>query len=131
MNTHPVSGDSSDLGVLKMTSDLLQRGKQVIIFPEGTRSDDNQILPLKRGVALLASNAKCKVIPVSIKGAFEAWPKGKKFPKFFKKITVEFGRPLEWKEYEKLEVSKKEAQAIFTKDLQDALKSLGGNLSNG
>jgi cytidylate kinase len=128
INTHPVSGDASDLSVLKMTSDLLFRGKQVIIFPEGTRSSDNQILPLKRGVALLASNAKCKVIPVSIKGAYEAWPKGRKTPKFFGKIIVEFGVPLDWKNYEKLDLSKKEAQAIFTTDLQNALKTLGGNL---
>lgn len=124
INTHPVSGDAADLGVLKRISEFLAKGKQVIIFPEGTRSEDNQVAPLKRGVALLASMAKCRVIPVGIKGAYEAWPKKKKFPRLFGKITVVFGKPLDWKDYEKKYSNKKEMQSAFTKDLEEAIKAL-------
>jgi pantoate ligase/cytidylate kinase len=124
INTHPVSGDAGDLGVLKRISEFLNKGKQVIIFPEGTRSENNQVTPLKRGVALLASMAKCKVIPVGITGAYEAWPKNKKFPKLFGKIKVSFGKPLDWKDYEKKYTSKKEMQSEFTKDLEEAIKTL-------
>ncbi|MBM3192673.1 MAG: (d)CMP kinase [Chlamydiae bacterium] len=124
INTHPVSGDAGDLGVLKRISEFLLKGKQVIIFPEGTRSETNEVAPLKRGVALLASMAKCRVIPVGIKGAYEAWPKNKKFPRLFCKITVIFGKPLDWKDYEKKYSNKKQMQSEFTKDLEEAIKAL-------
>ncbi len=125
INTHPVVGDGGDLAVLKKIADFLSKGKQVIIFPEGSRSADNQIAPLKRGIALLASLARCKVVPVKISGAYEAMPRGRKFPKLWGKITVTFGPPLDWKEYEKLSLNKKEMQILFTKDLEHALKNLG------
>ncbi len=125
INTHPVLGDGSDLGVLKKVSEFLNNGKQVIIFPEGTRSEDNQIAPLKRGIAMLAAMSKCKVVPVKITGAYEAWPKGKKFPKLWGKIKVTFGKPLDWKHYEKMSLNKKEMQILFTKDLEESLKNLG------
>ena len=125
INTHPVSGDAGDLGVLKRVAEFLNQGKQVIIFPEGSRSEDNQIAPLKRGIALLASTSKCKVVPVKITGAYEAWPRRKSFPKLWGKIKVTFGKPLDWKDYEKMSSNKKEVQAIFTKDLEESLKNLG------
>lgn len=127
-NTHPVAGDGNDLSVLKKIAEFLMRGKQVVIFPEGSRSYDNQIAPLKRGVALLASMTKCRVVPVYISGAYEAWPRKKKFPKLWGKIYVVFGKPLEWKDYEKKGMSRKESQALFTKDLEEQLKALGGKV---
>ncbi len=125
INTHPVTGDGADFSVLKKIAEFLNAGKQVIIFPEGTRSSDNQIAPLKRGIALLASMAKCKVVPVNISGAYEAFPRGRKFPNLTGKITVTFGNPLDWKEYEKKSLNKKEMQTLFTADLEQALKNLG------
>ena len=125
INTHPVMGDGSDLGVLKKIAEFLHQGKQVIIFPEGSRSKDNQVAPLKRGIALLASMAKCKVVPVKITGAYEAWPRGKKFPKLWGKIRVIFGKPLDWKDYEIRSPNKKEMQILFTKDLEESIKNLG------
>lgn len=125
INTHPVMGDGSDLGVLKKIAEFLHQGKQVIIFPEGSRSEDNQVAPLKRGIALLASMGKCKVVPVKITGAYEAWPRWKKFPKLWGKIRVTFGKPLDWKDYENRSPNKKEMQTLFTKDLEESIKNLG------
>ena len=125
INTHPVSGDGADFSVLKKIAEFLTAGKQVIIFPEGTRSYDNHIAPLKRGIALLASMTKCKVVPVNISGAYEIFPRGRNFPKLYGKIRVTFGKPLDWKEYEKMALTKKEIQALFTTDLEEALKNLG------
>ena len=126
INVHPVASGGGDLGVLKETIGLLKERKQVIIFPEGSRSKDNRIIPLKRGVAMLASATRCKVIPVGIRGAYEIWPRWKKWPKLFGKIILTFGQPLDWKDYEARGMSKKEQQEWFTKDLEEALKALGG-----
>ena len=129
INTHPVTGDGSDIGVLKKIAEFLAAGKKVIVFPEGSRSHDNQIVPLKRGIALLASMTRCKVVPVNISGAYEAWPRKRKFPRLWGKIVVTFGTPIDWKDYEKMALTKKELQALFTSDLECALKNLGVNRS--
>lgn len=41
-----------------------QEGRQIIIFPEGTRGDAGRMLPLQPGVAALASRTRLRVVPV-------------------------------------------------------------------
>lgn len=55
---------------------LIRNGKSVIIFPEGTRSRDGQMIPFKRGGFLLAARAGVPVVPVAIVGSFEINPGG-------------------------------------------------------
>ena len=55
---------------------IIRNGKSVIIFPEGTRTRDGQMLPFKRGGFLLASKAGVPVVPVTINGSFEINPGG-------------------------------------------------------
>ena len=129
INTFPVSGKGEDISVLKRILSLLSEGKQIVIFPEGRRSEDHQLASLKGGIALLASLANCKVVPTTILGAHKAWPRGKTFPKLFQKIIVVFGKPLDWKDYQKF--SKKEGRERFMKDLEKAMKALGRNRSLG
>ena len=78
---------------------------------------------------MLASMAQCKVLPVWISGAYEAWPRGKKIPKLWGKIIVTFGSPLDWNDYAKRGRTKKETQEVFTKDLEESIKALGGKES--
>ena len=47
----------------------LTRGISVVVFPEGTRSTDGQLLPFKRGGFRLAEKAGVPIVPVTINGA--------------------------------------------------------------
>ena len=55
---------------------VLRRGLNMVIFPEGTRSTDGRLLPFKKGPFHLAIEAGVAVIPVTLLGTSECWPKG-------------------------------------------------------
>jgi len=50
-------------------------GSSVVIFPEGTRSDDGQLIEFKKGGFVLALQSGVPVVPMSIRGSFEILPK--------------------------------------------------------
>lgn len=75
---------------LQKLGEVLKSGKNVIIFPEGTRTRDGHLNTFKRTFAILSRELNVPVVPVSIRGAFEAFPKGRWFPRFWSKINVAF-----------------------------------------
>ena len=87
----PVSRGAGDLGVIDTSVEKLESGRNLVIFPEGTRSKDGKLGKGKTGVALIAAVAMTKVVPVAIN--FE----GEKLEKR-KKIVVRFGKPIDPKE---------------------------------
>jgi len=50
-------------------------GRSIAVFPEGTRSPTGELLPFKKGGFILAVKTGVQVIPVYLKGAYEAMPK--------------------------------------------------------
>ena len=78
----PVKRDGMGISGLKETLKRLRRGELVLIFPEGTRTEDGNVATLKSGFCLLARKAGVPLIPVGIAGAYEAWPKGQQLPGF-------------------------------------------------
>lgn len=55
---------------------VLQSGLGMMVFPEGTRSRDGRLLPFKKGPFHLAMEAGVPVVPITVVGTHEAWPKG-------------------------------------------------------
>jgi 1-acyl-sn-glycerol-3-phosphate acyltransferase len=51
-------------------------GKNVVVFPEGTRGRDYSLRPFKKGPFVLAIAAQAPVVPVLVYGAREVMPKG-------------------------------------------------------
>jgi 1-acyl-sn-glycerol-3-phosphate acyltransferase len=51
-------------------------GKNVVVFPEGTRGRDYSLRPFKKGPFVLAIAAQAPVVPVLVFGAREVMPKG-------------------------------------------------------
>lgn len=64
--------------ILKLAK-VLREGHRVIIFPEGARTHDGGTVPFKKTFAILAQELDVPIVPVCIKGAFEALPRGSSF----------------------------------------------------
>lgn len=58
------------------TLEKVKEGSSIIIFPEGTRSEDGKIGPFKKGSNLIASRSKCPMVPVTIIGSGDIIKKG-------------------------------------------------------
>ncbi len=79
---------------LQSLSKVLKEGKNLIIFPEGTRTKDGNVGNFKKTFAILSKELNVPIIPVAIHGAYDALPKGKVIPRFRKKIEIDFLEPL-------------------------------------
>ncbi len=87
--------DLSDLKTsLQKMAEVLKRGKNIIIFPEGTRTLSGELGDFKKTFAILSRELNIPVVPVAINGAYDALPRGTHFPKPWKKINVKFLKPV-------------------------------------
>lgn len=75
---------------LQKAGKLIKSGRDVIIFPEGTRSKDGKIHQFKRGAFILAKEVAVNIVPVAIKGTNKINPAGK-FLLRPGKVTVKYG----------------------------------------
>jgi 1-acyl-sn-glycerol-3-phosphate acyltransferase len=89
----PIDREASAVTAMKLVIQRLTRGAAVIIFPEGTRTRDGRLGDFKSGFALIAKRAGVPVVPVAIVGAYECWPRTRRFPRPGR-IRVEFGEIL-------------------------------------
>jgi 1-acyl-sn-glycerol-3-phosphate acyltransferase len=60
----------------KVAAREVQRGRAVIVCPEGTRGHDYHLRPFKKGPFVLAIASQCPVVPTIVYGAREIMPKG-------------------------------------------------------
>lgn len=60
---------------LETAGQRLKKGRSVLVFPEGTRSTDAELLPFKRGGFLLAQAARIPVVPVGVAGTRAILPR--------------------------------------------------------
>jgi len=84
---------------IQQLSTVLKGGKNIIIFPEGTRSRDGSVGQFKKTFAILSRELNVPVVPVAINGAYQALPSGSKLPRPLKEIEVKFLDPV-WPENE-------------------------------
>ena len=90
-------GRTSDVrSSLERVAELVNDGYTVIIFPEGSRSADGRLGPMRQGIGLLATQLHVPIVPVHIDGAREILPKGVGLPSHRQRsrVVVRFGQPL-------------------------------------
>ena len=100
--------------ILKLAK-VLKEGHRIVIFPEGARTHDGQTVPFKKTFAILAKELNVPIIPVCIKGAFEALPRGSSFmrPKHIEVAFLPAIKPSSEETYEEL-----------TQKTQDAIEAV-------
>ena len=80
LGAFPVRQGRGDKAAIEETIARLREGHMLTIFPEGSRTEDGNLQPIQRGVALIVRRAQVPVIPAVVTGSFEAWPRGRTLP---------------------------------------------------
>ncbi len=88
----PVDPDRDPTAAMRTAHDLLQRGHSVVWFPEGWRSPTGELQSFQTGVGVLLQGGAVTAIPTAIHGAFAAWPRHERWPRFTP-VRVTFGAP--------------------------------------
>jgi len=103
---------------------LIREGKVVVIFPEGTRTDDGQLQPAKAGIGMIVAQTGCPVIPAYLKGTHEVLPVRAKWPRF-RSVTVTYGDPIAFVPARENGEGKKFYQEV-SQTVMDRIAALGG-----
>lgn len=97
-------------------SEIIKKGKSILIFPEGTRTRDGSLRKFKPGSLLMALKSGAPVVPIAISGSFNIMPRGTWLinPQ---SVKVSIGKPIfiqSEKEYpQKLEEVREVIQAML------------------
>ncbi|NMB65782.1 MAG: AMP-binding protein [Spirochaetes bacterium] len=81
MNTIIVNIDTNLKDSIQKMASILQNKRNIIIFPEGTRTIDGQLGTFKKTFAILSKELNCPVVPIAIRGAYQSFKRGKLLPK--------------------------------------------------
>jgi 1-acyl-sn-glycerol-3-phosphate acyltransferase len=95
VNAVPVDREGGGGAGLKAILDRLLAGGGIILFPEGTRSPDGQLRAARAGIGLTVIKSNAPVVPVRVFGTYEAWGRGKAFPRPGR-VAVKYGNPMEF-----------------------------------
>lgn len=107
----PIKRNAQDLESIKRCLKVLKNNGILGIFPEGTRNGMAKGAEVKNGAAFIALRSGAKVIPVGIKGNFKP----------FTKVTINYGKPLEFSKYDK---NDKEALDKVTQEIMKNIVEL-------
>lgn len=72
---------------------LVDRGISLLVFPEGERSFDGNLLAFQQGLGIMAQELDIPVVPVKIRGLEKVFPRGAAWPRRGP-VSVTFGEPL-------------------------------------
>lgn len=94
----PVKRGEGDLGAIRQALKLLKTGKPLVMFPEGTRTENRELQAGKPGIGFIVARSGVPVVPAYIEGSFDALPKGVKTLKRHQ-IKVYIGKPMHFEHY--------------------------------
>lgn len=72
----------------------IRAGNSFLIFPEGTRSKTEALLPFKKGGFLMAMNAEAPIVPVAVQGGRDAMRRGSRIIRPAT-VSIRVGKPIE------------------------------------
>jgi len=91
LNSIPVNRGQLDLGTLRKVLKVLKNGHPILVFPEGTRSEDGELQEPQKGLGLLVAKSSVGVIPARIYGSGKAFGKKHLIPRIGRKIFINIG----------------------------------------
>jgi len=86
------------LSIAKIKNSLLKNPRSILIFPEGSRTNDGKVNQFKTGGLSIGISTKISIVPIAIEGTFESLSKHSK--KFVNKLlTINIGSPVDTRKY--------------------------------
>ncbi|GIQ98617.1 hypothetical protein CM15mP5_0520 [bacterium] len=86
------------VSINKIKNSLLKNPRSILIFPEGSRTNDGKVNQFKTGGLSIGISTKISIVPVAIEGTFESLSKHSK--KFVNKLlTINIGSPVDTRKY--------------------------------
>jgi 1-acyl-sn-glycerol-3-phosphate acyltransferase len=86
------------LSIAKIKNSLIKNPRSILIFPEGSRTNDGKVNQFKTGGLSIGISTKISIVPVAIEGTFESLSKHSK--KFVNKLlTINIGSPIDTRKY--------------------------------
>lgn len=125
----PVDRDGGHGGVAALMTGkrVLEEGKVFGIYPEGTRSPDGRLYRGRTGIARLTLMTGAPVVPFAIIGTDQVQPGGRGLPRIGRgrRITVRFGRPLDFSRYEGMERDRYVLRAVTDEVMAEVMRLSG------
>jgi 1-acyl-sn-glycerol-3-phosphate acyltransferase len=109
----PVNRGAGDRHSLRTALKVLEDGKCMGLFPEGSRSKTGELGEGQTGVAFFAMRSDCAVVPIAIVGSYKP----------FRKVKIVYGKPLDLSKYREGK-SSKETLALVTQEIMSAIDEL-------
>ena len=105
---------------MKNASEILKKGTSVAIAPEGTRSGSKTLGKFKKGAFYLAIKGGVPIVPIVIKNAYMAMPKGSKIfkPTHIEVVVLDPVDTSEWKP-KNIDSYVEEVRNLFLKELEN------------
>jgi 1-acyl-sn-glycerol-3-phosphate acyltransferase len=99
----------------------LNEGMSFIVFPEGTRSEDGKLGPLKKGAFHVAIDVGAVVVPVTIKNAYQIMPKSGRhiYPGVVRTVVHP---PIDATKFKSIEALKEQVTEIIASQLDPDLR---------
>lgn len=114
------SNKKKALESMKNASEILKKGTSVAIAPEGTRSGSKTLGVFKKGAFHLAMKGGVPIVPIVIKNAYMAMPKGSKMfnPTHIEVVVLDPIDTSEWKP-KNINIYLEEVRNLFLKELEN------------
>jgi 1-acyl-sn-glycerol-3-phosphate acyltransferase len=112
------------LDALDQQRRILESGRAIALYPEGTRSLDGRLYKGRTGVAFLALETGARVVPVGLIGTNDAMPVGAKWPRLRPRMTIRYGEPIDLSHHGP--ASSGRARRAATDEIMSAIHALSG-----
>ncbi|SDH39916.1 lysophospholipid acyltransferase family protein [Alteribacillus bidgolensis] len=110
LGAFPVKRGAGDRQALRKGLSLLEEGKVLCLFPEGTRSKTGEVGKGLSGSGFFALRSEAAVVPVAVFGKYKP----------FQKVTVVYGKPLNFQQLR----NQKTSAADATEEIMDSIRKL-------
>lgn len=108
------------LDALKKSLQRLKAGIPIIVFPEGTRGNEGEMLPFKRGGFLIAAQAGVPIVPIRIRGTSKILPRGSVWVRSGP-VSIHIGKQID---VQNMSGNKKEREKQLMESVRNAIGAL-------